>query len=288
VASLWESYYEQHVQVEVAAVDRIERCWANLEPHFGSLALSDVSSDVVRQYLKKRQAGEIGKPSLPQTVRRELGALLAALNWCADPEQALIPETAVPHIKLPPHGDPNDRWLTTDEIKRLFAAAAEKRHGDKTLLSRCERFLWLALETASRKTAICELTWDRVDFETNVIHYNVPGRKKTKKKRVSVPISTALRPMLERMRRESNSDLVLIEPTDPIGLVQRVAEHAGLKDVSPHVLRHTAATHMARRGVPLWKIAKILGNSLAMVERVYSHHCPDDLREAVDTISGGG
>jgi integrase len=148
----------------------------------------------------------------------------------------------------------------------------------------------LALETASRKTAICELTWDRVDFETNVIHYDVPGRKKTKKRRASVPISSSLRPALERMKNEQDpkpSDLVMIEPTDPIGLVWRVAEHAGLEDVSPHVLRHTAATHMARRGVPLWKIAKILGNSAGMVERVYAKHCPDDLREAVDSITGG-
>ena len=41
------------------------------------------------------------------------------------------------------------------------------------------------------------------------------------------------------------------------------------------------------RAVPLWIIAKVLGNSLAMVERTYAKHCPDDLRQAVDTITGG-
>jgi integrase len=51
-------------------------------------------------------------------------------------------------------------------------------------------------------------------------------------------------------------------------------------------MRHTAATHMARRGVPLFIIAKALGNSLQMVEKVYSHHSPDDLRAAVEAISG--
>ena len=48
-----------------------------------------------------------------------------------------------------------------------------------------------------------------------------------------------------------------------------------------------AALHMARKGVSLWKIAKILGNTLTMVERVYAKHCPDDLRESVGAISGG-
>jgi len=43
---------------------------------------------------------------------------------------------------------------------------------------------------------------------------------------------------------------------------------------------------MAGRGVPLSKIGKILGNTLPVVERVYAKHCPNDLCEAVDTITG--
>ena len=46
------------------------------------------------------------------------------------------------------------------------------------------------------------------------------------------------------------------------------------KKLSPHVLRHTAATHMARRGVPLWIIAKCLGNSVEMIEKTYGHWIP--------------
>jgi len=57
--------------------------------------------------------------------------------------------------------------------------------------------------------------------------------------------------------------------------------------ISPHVIRHTAATHMARNGVPLWKIAKILGNTLAMVEKVYAKWSPDDPDGTVNRISGG-
>jgi integrase len=288
VATLWDAYAAGHLADKVAS-DRAQRSWQNLEKHFGSLALSDVSHAAVQTYLKKRQVGEIGQPSLPQTVRRELGALIAAFNWCAHPARKLVPETALPHIVLPEGGQPRDRWLTSGEIRELLEAAAERRRGGPDRLSRCERFLWLAIETAARKTAICELTWDRVDMETNVIRYDVPGRRKTKKRRAAVPISTALRPVLERMFQEQKpkpGDLVMITASDPLGIVKRAADTAGLEDVSPHVLRHTAATHMVRRGIPLWKVAKILGNSLAMVERVYAHHCPDDLREAVDTITG--
>ena len=42
---------------------------------------------------------------------------------------------------------------------------------------------------------------------------------------------------------------------------------------------------MARRGVPLYLIAKVLGDTIATVEKVYAKHAPDDLRAAVDMIS---
>src|SRR5262249_26339893 len=76
-------------------------------------------------------------------------------------------------------------------------------------------------------------------------------------------------------------------PAPVLKIIKRIAKKAAVADVSPNVLRHTAATNMARRGVPLWTIAKILGNSVAMVERVYAKSQPDDLREGVEKISAG-
>src|SRR5690606_20748430 len=126
----------------------------------------------------------------------------------------------------------------------------------------------IALETAARKQAILDLTWDRVDFETSTIHFDVPGRVKTKKRRASVPISSALRPVLERAHRERIGDLVLDNKAAVWKSIQVAAIKAGFSDqvvvrgdkpkatgISPHVLRHTAATHMARRGVSLFTIS---------------------------------
>ena len=191
----------------------------------------------------------------------------------------------MPVFDLPPDSEPNDRWLRTEEIDRLKQEAA-KGAGAGERMTRGERFLWLGLETAARSEAIRQLTWDRVDWETKTIDFNVPGRKRTKKRRVVVPISQALWPVLRRMYEERVNDYVLDTDSEVGRLLERIATRAGIADVTPHVLRHTAATHMARRGVPLWIIAKVLGNTLAMVERVYAKHAPDDLRAAVDTISG--
>lgn len=48
-------------------------------------------------------------------------------------------------------------------------------------------------------------------------------------------------------------------------------------DVVPYTLRHTAATWIVQRGVPLWEIAGFLGHSdTCMVEKHYAHHHPDN------------
>jgi integrase len=266
------------------AADTRKFSWKNLDPHFGGLMLSGVTNDVVRDYERKRAAGRIGRPSKPSTIRRELNALRACFSWCAAPEQRIIDLSAVPAYSLPAEGEPRDRWLPLPEMQKLLTAARATRRDDK--LAAIEIFLWIALETAARKGAIFELTWDRVDFETGVIFYDVPGRARTKKRRASPPISKSLRPVLERAYRERTNDFVLGGITHVNITLKRAAAKAGVKDVSPHVLRHTAATHMARRGVPLWIIAGVLGNTLAMVEKVYAKHCPTAQREAVEMISG--
>jgi integrase len=54
---------------------------------------------------------------------------------------------------------------------------------------------------------------------------------------------------------------------------------------SPHVLRHTAATWLIMDGLPLREVARLLGNSEAMVEEVYGKHSPDYLKRAVNSLN---
>lgn len=67
---------------------------------------------------------------------------------------------------------------------------------------------------------------------------------------------------------------------------QAACRRAGIEDCTPHTIRHTAASHMVERGVPLAQVARMLGDSEAMVERVYGKHSPDYLRCAADALAG--
>lgn len=150
-------------------------------------------------------------------------------------------------------------------------------------------FVHLALKTAGRKAAILGLTWDRVDLENRLIDLRDPELKGNRKGRAVIPIGDRLYEELQKAQSTSNSRTVIsfggryVRDIGP-GL-KAAAGRAGILGVTPHVLRHTAATHMVRSGVSIWDTAKFLGHSsVVTTERVYAHHKPEYLREAVKAM----
>ena len=70
---------------------------------------------------------------------------------------------------------------------------------------------------------------------------------------------------------------------------QTAVRNAGLKNVSPHVLRHSAARLMAENGIPMAQISQFLGHSnTAVTERVYARFSPQYLQEAAEILDFGG
>lgn len=69
-------------------------------------------------------------------------------------------------------------------------------------------------------------------------------------------------------------------------LIRDLGERAGVKKrVHPHLFRHSAATHMLRRGMNPLLVAEVLGHtSLAMIQNVYSHLTPVDAHSALMAV----
>ena len=57
-------------------------------------------------------------------------------------------------------------------------------------------------------------------------------------------------------------------------------------NATPHILRHTVATQLAQKSVPMAQIARILGHrNTQITERVYAKYSPDFCRDAVEHLS---
>jgi site-specific recombinase XerD len=83
---------------------------------------------------------------------------------------------------------------------------------------------------------------------------------------------------------ERKSEFVLGDKGQIVGGFKAALKEAGIEGVTPHTLRHTFATHLARRGVPLLHIAQLLGDDPLTVSKRYAHHQPQDLISAVNAM----
>lgn len=281
VEQIIDSYLAEHADIKCVDSRRQHDAAACLIKGLGSKTPSKLTPDVMLAYRKARESGEInGHPVGAGTLRRELNALVAAINHAVKHRRITLAE--VPHISLPNTPPPKDLWLDEKEAQQLWDAAC--RLGGRHFL-----FVAIALETASRKHAIEVLRWDQVDLAAGLIHFQQDGQVRTKKRRVPVPISDNLKKILEQAKVDAQTEWVLINPYSIQHAFDRVKAEAfkatsneKFKDITPHTLRHTWATLASRAGVPLFQVAGVLGDTVQTVMKVYAHHSPDHLRGAIN------
>lgn len=247
--------------------ERAEHAWKALKDTFGALRPNQVTRHLCRQYVAQRRL----QRRTDGTIAKELDCLRAALRWQNKNSPA--------EIEIPPRPDPRDRWLTREEYSRLRTAA--KQVGLHIWL-----FVVLAIATAGRQKAILELTWDRVDFERGEIHL---GRKRGGKPRAIVPMNKHARRALSLARNVATCPQVIEWSGHSVKSVKRgfatACKKAELEDVTPHVLRHTAAVWMAERGVDMNVIAQYLGHSDPRITfRVYARYSPGYLIHAAQAL----
>lgn len=254
-----------------------------LRRHLGDLQSEHLTKERVRTYvrLRRSEGHMVGpatarrkKPISDGTLIRELVTLRTALRW-AHGERWI---SDVPRIETPRQPPPRDRWLSREEADRLLASA-QAMH--------VKTFLAICLYTAARAGAVLGLTWSQVDLQAGLIDL---GRAPGGKGRAVVPIAADLLPVLTDARAAATCPHVIEFAGAAVASVKTgtraAARRANLPGVTPHVLRHTAATWMAMKGVPIAEISRLLGHSDSRItERVYAKHSPDYLRRAIEALS---
>lgn len=237
---------------------------------WGNKMVSEIRGETCRAYAHDR--------TTPQQARRELEILRAAVGLY---HKEYVLEY-LPSITLPEKAKPRQTWLSKEEFERALRAAYEA--GNDHLA----RFLLIGIYTGSRRGAILGLQWfpnttsGYVDLEKGVMYRaGIEEHVAENKRRPPVKLNPKL---LEHMKewREADGDIRPIvhyhgrAVHDLRTSWERMRRDAGLGEhITPHVLRHSAATWLMQAGVPINEAAGFLGMTVQTLERVYSHHRAD-------------
>lgn len=253
---------------------------ARLNDWWGARTVGEVTEARCREYVAHRGA--------QRAAGQELAYLKAAINHAY---KARIITAPVP-VWMPKQGAPRERWLTRDEVAALLWAAwrFKDQRGDHTR-RHIARFILVARYTGTRSGAILSASLEPlpgrgwIDLASGVYYRAEELAKQSNKRKPTIRLPGPLLAHLRRWhraaaRRGETMRHVVEWRGEPVQSIKKgfaaVRDAAGLgEDVTPHVLRHTAATWLMQGGADMWEAAGFLGMTREMLEKRYGHHHSD-------------
>lgn len=270
IADLWKAYTIDREGRAVLATMKFT--WKALEARFGQMEGSALTVIDCREHTAERRKAGIQDG----TIHTELGHLRTVLVWAE--KNGLIDRA--PHVERPAKPDPKEGYLKREEVARLIAGAK---------VPHIKLAIMLMIGTGARNAAALELTWDRVDFNRGLINLRNPFDGTRRKGRATVPMNPSLKAALLEAKDAALSPFVVEWAGAPVKSIKKglkaAAKAARLDEVSPHMLRHSAAVWLAEDGHDMTRIAQFLGHSNSRItEKVYARYSPDHLRDLAQTL----
>lgn len=276
-----------------------------MKPLLGKYILAELD----RSTYKRVYINKLSKEYKPSTVALFHRLFKIAVNAAVDDE--IIPRNRFNKIAIE-QDEPNDNFLTADELNKLLAAA--KEHENITNYS----LILLLAYTGLRKGEAYGLKWSNINLKEKTLTVertrdNKGTRTpKTKNSYRSILIDDLLIQQLENYKnwckkslfsfgkKLTKNDFIFISYQTGLPLtdntikysLDRMIKKSGIKRITPHGLRHTHATLLISQRIPVKVIADRLGNSPQMIFDIYGHSFKELEEESVlafnNSLSGGG
>lgn len=237
----------------------------------GVFDLKQVDNKLIRAWI----VSLMEEKNSPRTVNRKVSALKSFFKYAM--KMDLIDKSPVTQIPLPKIRKKLPGFVEENSLNHLlddgFFGQDFKGLRDKLVIS-------LLYGTGIRLSELLGLHDNNVDLHQSQI--KVKGKRN--KERI-VPYPRSLNPLFESYRQArseqfgiSNGPLILTDKGEPAydKLIYRVVKSylsrvTSLEKRSPHVLRHSYATHLLNRGADLNAVKELLGHANLAATEVYTH-----------------
>lgn len=247
---------------------------------FGSLDLSEISQIGIERFKRaqlNRFTSRMATQS-PANVNRHL-QVLASIFTRAE-EMGLIERGKRPKITTLKEDNQRLRYLSTDEEKRLLAAARWPHLAD---------LIVVGLATGLRRDELFSLRKEDVDLVLNLV--TVTDGKGGKLRTVPLDPGGAAAKVLTRLKKFSRSEWVFTSPHSGRKLTRvdkSLASACVAAEVEPitlHVLRHTFCTRLAAAGVDVRTIKELAGHADIQTTMRYLHLVESNKHAAIRKLN---
>ena len=242
-------------------------------PFVGDRKLSEINSRQIEEY-KTHRISEVKDVSVNQDVQVLKGFFNKCIEWgyLAQNPGKFVRKFKAKEAKLP-------RYLNEEEIKILLEACS----------SRLYPIVLTLLETGMRVSELVNLRWEDVDFKRRNIKIESKKDWHTKSYRPRmIPVREKLLEIMKSLAKKGD----YVFTNDDGGkftnnldrLWYKTIKKTPLKIVNLHTLRHTYASHLVMKGVPLVTVKELLGHADIKTTLIYSHLSPEHLKDAVEKL----
>lgn len=255
---------------------------------------SITSSDVERYMisLETRKTKDGIKKTGDDILQARWSSLNYFFNWLV--KRGYIEENPITTVERPKNQTEHKvTYLTKVEINKLYRAI--DNNPTKLVAMRDKTLISLALATALRISAIVNINIEDVDLENDVINV-IEKRQKVRAIAFGEQTKNMLQEWIEvRQREYKDVDTAALFVSrnksrlsvDAVGdLLDKYCDEAGIKRITPHKLRATAACMLAKAGIPVKAIAKQLGHNNTQTTMRYIDVFAEDIEKAKNILDG--
>lgn len=262
--------------------------WLGVRP------LSKITEVDVRAYRDHM----LNESNSPNTINRRIASIASFGNW-GSTQGGVFKSNPAQYIKPVKSVELAPRWLDEEQKKKLLKAVendlreAKERYPRLWVLRKRDAvIIHILLLTGLRVDELCSLKLTDLSLSERKGTLLVRHGKGGKQRIVNLHIEARkqLSEWLE-VRPQVESDGLFvgqtgegIRPRIVQRVVERYADLADLKDVTPHSLRHTYARNLLDSGSKLQEVAMLMGHSSLDSTARYVQPSETDLQQAVDRL----
>lgn len=222
-------------------------------------------------------ADSVARGAARSTVSRHVAALRNFSAWAH--REGLAPTDAAAALASARADQRLPRVVDQDEAAALLECARSRASADDPVSVRDWAILELIYATGIRVSEACSLTTSSIDPAALTVRVVGKGDKER-----TVPFGVPARDALDQWTVRARPSLAVgtdalfvgakggpIDPRVVRAMIHRMCARAGVRDIAPHGLRHSAATHLLQGGADLRAVQEILGHSSLATTQRYTH-----------------